>query len=84
MKKKLLVLFAIVCSLVTFGQDHKKGGWDISVGPSLFAPMSHNIDWNSKAWGENVKFHKKNMVVSLGYMQNKNGFVQVPVLVGGR
>jgi len=84
MKKKFLLFFAIVCSLVAFGQDHKKEGWDVSVGPTLFAPMTKSVDWNSKAWGQTMKFNKKNMVVTLGFMQDKNNFVVAPVLVGGR
>ena len=84
MKKKFLLFFAIVCSLVAFGQDHKKEGWDVSVGPTLFVPMAKTVNWNSKAWGQTVKFNKKNTVVTLAFMQDKNNFVVAPVLVGGR
>ena len=83
MKKKFLLVFALVSSLVVFGQDHKKG-WDVSVGPTLFVPMAKTVDWNSKAWGQTVKFNKKNMVVTVGFMQDKNNFVAAPVLIGGR
>ena len=83
MKKKFLLVFALVSSLVVFGQDHKKG-WDVSVGPTLFVPMAKTVDWNSKAWGQTVKFNKKNMVVTVGFMQDKNNFVVAPVLIGGR
>ena len=83
MKKQFLLFLAIVCSLVTFGQNHKEG-WDISVGPTLHAPLAGKIDWNSKAWGQKVQFSKNNMNVSFGFMQNKAGFVQMPVLVGYR
>ena len=83
MKKKFLLVFALVSSLVVFGQDHKKG-WDVSVGPTLFVPMAKTVDWNSKAWGQTVKFNKNNMVVTLGFMQDKNNFVVAPVLIGGR
>ena len=83
MKKKFLLVFALVSSLVVFGQDHKKG-WDVSVGPTLFAPIAKTVDWNSKAWGQTVKFNKNNMVVTLGFMQDKNNFVVAPVLIGGR
>ena len=80
MKKKFLLVFALVSSLVVFGQDHKKG-WDVSVGQTLFAPMAKNVDWNSKAWGQTMKFNKKNMVVTLGFMQDKNNFVVAPVFL---
>ena len=83
MKKLSLLFLATVCSLITFGQDHKKG-WDISVGPKLFAPLSGNVDWDSKSWGQKVEFSKKNLRFSAGFMQNKAGFVQMPVLVGVR
>jgi hypothetical protein len=46
--------------------------------------MAKTVDWNSKAWGQTVKFNKKNMVVTLGFMQDKNNFVVAPVLIGGR
>ena len=83
MKKKFLLVFALVSSLVVFGQDHKKG-WDVSVGPTLFVPMAKTVDWNSKAWGQTVKFNKKNMVVTVGFMQDRSNFVAAPVLIGGR
>jgi hypothetical protein len=31
-----------------------------------------------------MKFNKKNMVVTLGFMQDRHNFVVAPVLVGGR
>ncbi len=83
MKKKFLLVFALVSSLVVFGQNHKKG-WDVSVGPTLFVPMAKTVDWNSKAWGQTVKFNKKNMVVTVGFMQDRSNFVAAPVLIGGR
>ena len=83
MKKKFLLVLALVSSLVVFGQNHKKG-WDVSVGPTLFVPMAKTVDWNSKAWGQTVKFNKKNMVVTVGFMQDRNNFVAAPVLIGGR
>jgi hypothetical protein len=83
MKKQFLLFLAIACSLVTFGQNHKQG-WDISVGPTLHAPLAGKIDWDSKAWGQKVQFSKNNMNLSFGFMQNKGGFVQMPVLVGYR
>ena len=84
MKKQFLLFFALVCSLVMFGQDHKNGGWDISVGPTLSAPLAKNVGWSSKAWGENVRFQKNNLVFNAGFRQNKAGAVQMPVLVGVR
>jgi len=62
MKKQFLLFFALVCSLVTFAQEKK--GWDISVGATVNAPLAGNVGWDSKAWGQKVNFHKKNMNVS--------------------
>ena len=78
MKKHILLFFAIVCSLVTFAQKQKEG-WDISVGASVNAPLAGNVDWASKAWGQNVNFTKKNMNVSFAFMQNKAGFVRMQI-----
>ncbi len=83
MKKHILLFFAIVCSLVTVAQK-QKGGWDISVGANVNAPLAGNVDWDSKAWGQKVNFSKKHMNVSFAFMQDKAGFVRMPVLVGYR
>ncbi len=83
MKKHILLFFAMAFSLVTFAQKHK-GGWDISVGATVMAPLAGKVEWDSKAWGQRVDFRKKNMNVSLGFMQDKAGFVRMPVLVGYR
>ena len=83
MKKHILLFFVMVCSLVTFAQKNK-GGWDISVGATVMAPVAKNVDWDSKAWGQSVDFNKKNMKVSLGFMQDNAGFVRIPATVGFR
>jgi len=80
MKKLSLLFLAVVCTLVSVGQNKK--GWDISVAPTVFAPIAKNVDWNSKAWGQRVEFSKKNFRISSGFMQNKAGNVNMPVLVG--
>lgn len=84
MKKQFLLFFAIVCSLVTFAQKHDKKGWDISVGATVNAPLAGNVGWDSKAWGQKVNFHKKNMNLSFQFMQDGDGFVRMPALVGVR
>ena len=84
MKKQFLLFFAIVCSLVTFAQKHDKKGWDISVGATVNAPLAGNVGWDSKAWGQKVNFNKKNLNLSLQFMQDGDGFVRMPVLVGFR
>lgn len=75
MKKHILLFFVTVLSLATFAQK-KDGGWDISVGATAMAPLAKNVDWDSKAWGQKVDFSKKNMNVSIGFMQDKAGFVR--------
>ena len=54
------------------------------MGPTLYAPLAGKVDLDSKAWGQSVKFSKNKVNFSLGFMQNKAGFVQMPVLIGYR
>lgn len=78
--KNLFLLFLVISySLSSFAQFK---GWDKAVGATLYAPITKNISWDSKSWGQRVDFTKKNVKVSFGYMQNKAGNVQVPILVG--
>ena len=85
MRKQFLLFFALVCSLTTFAQKHHDNkGWDISVGATVGAPLAKNVGWDSKAWGQKLNFQKNNKVVSVGYMQDKAGFVRMPVTVGFR
>ena len=79
MKNLLFLSLAIVLSLTSSAQLK---GWNTSVGATVNVPIAKNLNWNSKFWGQRVDFTKKNVNVSLGYMQNKAGNVQVPVLVG--
>lgn len=79
MKNLFFLTLAIVVSLTSSAQLK---GWNASVGATVNAPLAKNLDWNSKFWGQRVDFTKKNVNVSLGYMQNKAGNVQIPVLVG--
>lgn len=79
MKNLFLLFLAITFSLSSFAQLK---GWDLVVGATGYAPIAKNVTWNSKSWGQRVDFIKKNVNVSLGYMQNEAGSVQIPVLVG--
>ncbi len=79
MKKLFFLSLAIVLSLTSSAQLK---GWNASVGATVNAPIAKNLNWDSKFWGQRVDFTKKNVNVSFGYMQNKAGNVQVPVLVG--
>ena len=79
MKKLFFLSLAIVLSLTSSAQLK---GWNVSVGATVNAPIAKNLNWDSKFWGQRVDFTKKNVNVSFGYMQNKAGNVQVPVLVG--
>jgi hypothetical protein len=78
MRNLFLLFFAVVFATTSFAQK----GWDISAGATVFAPIAKNVNWNSKSWGQRVTFSKKNLNVTIGYMQNKAGDAQIPVLVG--
>lgn len=79
MKNLFLLSFAIIVSLTSSAQLK---GWNVSAGANVNAPIAKNVNWDSKFWGQRVNFSKKNINVTLGYMQNKAGNAQIPVLVG--
>ena len=79
MKNLFFLSLAIIVTLTSSAQFK---GWETSVGATVNASIAKNLNWNSKFWGQRVDFTKKNVNVSLGFMQNKAGNVQVPVLVG--
>ncbi len=78
MRNLFLLFLAVTFASTTFAQK----GWDISAGATVFAPIAKNVNWDSKFWGQRVTFTKKSVNVTLGYMQNKAGNAQIPVLVG--
>lgn len=79
MKNLFLLFLAVTISVSSFAQPE---GWNVVVGATGYAPIAKNIAWNSKSWGQRVDLNKKNVNISLGFMQNKVGNVQIPVLVG--
>ena len=79
MKNLFLLFLAVVFSLTSSAQFKN---WNTRVGATVYAPIDKNINWDSKSWGQRVDFTKKCVNVSLGYMQNKAGDIQVPVLFG--
>jgi hypothetical protein len=78
MRNLFLLFLGVTFASTTFAQK----GWDISAGATVFAPIAKNVNWDSKFWGQRVTFTKKSVNVTLGYMQNKAGNAQIPVLVG--
>lgn len=86
--KKILMLLAIAVSTVTaFGQN--KFPTHLRVGATVYAPLTKNVAWDARSWGQRVEVglldDKKGCAhVSLGYMQNKGGFAQMPVMLGVR
>lgn len=86
--KKILMLLAIVVSTMTaFGQN--KFPTSVRVGATVYAPLTKNVAWDAKSWGQRVEVgiveNKKFCAhASLGYMQNKAGFAQMPVTLGVR
>lgn len=86
--KKILMLIAVVVSTVTaFSQT--KLPTHVKVGATLYAPLTKDVAWGSKSWGQKVEvglFANNNTCahLSLGFMQNKSGFVQMPTMLGVR
>lgn len=86
--KKILMLLAIAVSTVTaFGQN--KFPTHVKVGGTVYAPLAKNVAWDAKSWGQRVQVglseNKKGCThISLGYMQNGDGFAQMPVMLGTR
>jgi hypothetical protein len=78
--KNLFLLFLAVTFTLTSSAQLK--GWNVSTGATVFAPIAKNVNWNSKFWGQRVTFSKKDLNVTVGYMQNRAGNAQIPVLVG--
>ena len=78
MRNLFLLFLAVTFASTTFAQK----GWDISTGATVFAPIAKNINWNSKFWGQRVTFTKEKFNFTLGFMQNRAGNAQIPVLIG--
>lgn len=78
MRNLFLLFLAVTFASATFAQK----GWDISAGATVFAPIAKNVNWNSKSWGQRVTFTKERINFTLGFMQNRAGNAQIPVLIG--
>lgn len=82
MKQILFILLVIVTNL-SYGQK-----LEVNAGVSLFAPITKDLSWNDKSWGQRVQLLKplnENFAVALnlGMQQNKKE-LQLPVLVNLR
>ena len=87
MKRILLLLVATLITGISFGQKFQK--LEFNVGASLFSPIAKNLSWDDKAWGQRMQLVKpKNdkfaYVLNFGIQQNKDQFVQIPVLLNAR
>lgn len=88
MRKVLLMLAVVLTTTIAFGQK-KENKTDIQIGGTVYAPLAKNLDWNAKSWGQRVNFSRQQgkhlrTNLSFGFMQNKAGDVQMPLLVGVR
>lgn len=86
MKNILLILLVLITN-VTFGQKFQK--LEINAGLSLFAPITKDVSWDNRAWGQRVQLVKPRndkfaYVLNLGMQQNKNKEIQLPVLMNLR
>lgn len=87
MKTILLTVLALLTTLLSHGQALKK--LEVSVGASFFAPVSKDVAWDNRAWGQRVQFTLPtdsvfSFTLALGYQQDKDRYVQMPVLAGVR
>lgn len=88
MKKVLLMLAVVLTTTIAFGQK-KENKADIQIGGTVYAPLAKNLDWNAKSWGQKINISRERgkhlrTNLSFGFMQNKAGNVQMPLLVGVR
>lgn len=89
MKKVFLALAVIAISMVSFGQS--KSPVTYHVGAAMFMPISESesVDTKTPAFGQTLMVMcqptgKIGYTVSASYLQNRHGFVQIPVMVGAR
>lgn len=85
MKNILLILLVFITN-VTFGQKFQK--LEVNAGVSLFAPITKDVSWSDRAWGQRVQLVKPRndkfaYVLNLG-MQQSDKQIQLPVLMNLR
>lgn len=85
--KKILCIAAILIASNTFAQKFKK--LEVNVGASLFVPVTKDLAWENKAWGQRLQLVKPRnekfaYVANLGIQQNRDNFLQIPALLGLR
>lgn len=85
MKTTLLILMVLVTTSI-FGQKFQK--LEVNAGASLFVPITKDLSWSDKSWGQRVQFVKPRhdrfaYVLNLGMQQNKKE-IQLPVLLNAR
>lgn len=76
----------VFITTVSYGQKFQK--LEINGGVSLFAPITKDVSWSDKSWGQRVQFVKPRndkfaYVLNLGMQQNKKE-LQLPVLMNLR
>lgn len=85
--KNILLILAVFITSSAFAQKTQK--LEFSVGASLFAPITKNISFDDKAWGQRVQIVKPTdkqfaFVFNAGVQQDENQFLQIPLLIGSR
>ncbi len=86
MRKIFLILAMIATTTLAFGQ---KSPATLKVGGIVQFPIAKSVDFNLPFYGETVTVTCQSgkvlgYTLSASYLQNKNRFVQVPVLAGVR
>jgi len=84
--KKFILFLMVFITTVSYGQKFQK--LEINGGVSLFAPITKDVSWSDKSWGQRVQFVKPRndkfaYVLNLGMQQNKKE-LQLPVLMNLR
>lgn len=85
--KNILLILLVFVTTTTFGQKFQK--LEINAGVSLFAPITKDVSWDDRAWGQRVQLVKPRndkfaYVLNLAMQQNKDKEIQLPVLMNLR
>jgi hypothetical protein len=87
MKRIMLLLVVVLATSICFGQKFQK--LEVNVGASIFAPITKDVTWDDKAWGQRIQFVKaKNKdlayILNFGIQQSSGKFIQLPLLANLR
>jgi len=87
MKRIMLLLVVVLTTSICFGQKFQK--LEVNVGASIFAPITKDVTWEDKAWGQRIQFVKPRndkfaYLLNFGIQQSNGKFIQLPLLANLR